>query len=110
MRKFVILMLCLSFLVVWVDWAQAKEYQYKIKKDITVLAFLGKPESRKLKTIRYTTFIEQDLTYLHNRGGPGIYAFYIEGLITKDENGNAKVITEQGYFLARRRQLIITSK
>lgn len=86
--------------------AEAADKYYTIKNDVKVLAFLGDPNSRRCKPIRYITGIEQKIKLLHNRSGPGVYAFYLEGLLVKDEEG-FHVVEEQGYFLARKKYITL---
>jgi len=77
---------------------------YWVKKNVTVLVFIGDPNSLKLKTVQYTTSIKQRINLFHKKSGPGVYAFYLPGLIIV-EDGIIRKIKENGYFLVRRRHL-----
>jgi hypothetical protein len=88
----------------------SKYTTYWIKGDVTVLAFIGEPDTLNLQMIRYTTYCDQQVTLLNRESGPGIYSFYLFGLIIKDENGNRKRINENGFFLYKVKDLKPESK
>lgn len=106
MKKFFILVVCLSILSIGAP-ALASDTYYQIKKDIKVLAFIGDPNSRKCKPVRYTTAIDQKIKLLHKKSGPGVYAFYLEGLLVKGEDSMMSIINDQGYFLARTKYITL---
>lgn len=78
---------------------------YWIDKDVTVLAFVGHPHSLKVEPVKYTTFINQKVDLFHKKSGPGIYAFYLPGLVVKDSYGRPFKIRKEGYFLVKKRLL-----
>lgn len=88
------------------DIVEAKEKEtFWIRSNTTVLCFLGKPTGLDLKTIKLTTYKKQEVVLFHKDSGPGIYAFFIKGLVVFDDNGKDTKVKTVGYFLAKRSQV-----
>jgi hypothetical protein len=104
MKKPIIMLICLGILFIGTS-SFAKTKYYRIKKNTEVLVFLGVPGSNEVIPVKYTTARDQNIKLFHKRSGPGIYAFYLEDLLIKD-GSTEKVAKGQGYFLAKKRQLI----
>lgn len=80
---------------------------YKVKANQSVLGFMGPIGSKQFVSIRLKTAKRQEVKLLHRRSGPGLYTFYVKELIVKNEEGNIFTIQQEGYFVARRSQIII---
>jgi len=78
---------------------------YWIDEDITVLTFLGNPYSKNVTPIKVTTSKKQKIYLFHKKSGPGIYAFYLEGLSTKNQFGMTIVMDKKGFFLAKSKEV-----
>lgn len=104
MKKIIMLACVLGLLASSGTAIAKKSNNYWIKKNVTVLVFIGEPNSLKLKTVKYTTSTKQRINLFHKRSGPGVYAFYLPGLIIV-EDGITRKIKQNGYFLVKKRHL-----
>ena len=97
-----IIIICLA-LVTGSSAYNKREKVYWIDKGITVLVFIGNPHSLKLTPVRMITYKKQVIKLFHKKSGPGIYAFYLPGFVSKDIFGRERIITYDGYFMVKRR-------
>jgi hypothetical protein len=56
-----------------------------------------------------TTYEKQKINLFHKKSGPGLYTFYLPGLVYKDYFGHRQQINKEGYFITKRR-LVRASK
>jgi len=82
---------------------QKKTKHYWVDAGVTVLVFIGDPHSLDLQMVRMTTAEKQQIKLFHKRSGPGLYAFYLPGLVYKDDFGNKQITTKDGWFIAKKR-------
>ena len=80
-----------------------KERIYWIDEGITVLVFIGNPHSLKLTPVKMTTYKKQVIKLFHKRSGPGVYAFYLPGFVSKDVFGKRSIVSDDGFFMVKRR-------
>jgi len=78
--------------------------QYWINKNVTVLAFIGNPNSSSLTPVRFVTYEKQPIVLMHKKSGRGIYAFYLKNLIVKGDYGR-RVIKKEGFFVVKKKLL-----
>ena len=100
MYKALLVLICL-FLLSTIAIAEDNDL-YLINKDIRILAFVGKPASRVIKPVLYYTAVKQYVTFYHGDSGPGLYAFYLKGLIVRNEDGKLMTAPE-GFFVVKKR-------
>lgn len=94
------------FVLVMCGVLDAKDKEaFWIDKDVTVLVFAGDPYSARVQPIKLTTFERQQITLFHKDSGPGIYAFFVKGLIIYGKTGKRAKAKIDGYFLAKRSQV-----
>jgi hypothetical protein len=73
-----------------------------------VLAFVGDSGSSAVVPVKFKIANKQKIELMHKKSGPGLYAFYLHGLVVKDENGENKILTTDGFFIAKKRWLRTT--
>ena len=103
MKRFIILIICISLLTTPAFSKQKKTKHYWVDAGVTVLVFIGDPHSLDLQMVRMTTAEKQQIKLFHKRSGPGLYAFYLPGLVYKDDFGNKQITTQEGWFIAKKR-------
>lgn len=103
MKRLIILIICISLFNAPAFSKQKKTTNYWVGPGVTVLVFIGDPHSLDLQMVRMTTAEKQQIKLFHKRSGPGLYAFYLPGLVYKDDFGNKQTITKDGWFIAKKR-------
>ena len=103
LKRLVILIICISLLTTPAFSKQNKIKHYWIDKGVPLLVFIGDPHSLDLQMVRMTTYEKQEIKLFHKKSGPGLYAFYLPGLVYKDDFGNKQTITKNGWFIAKKR-------
>lgn len=76
---------------------------YWIDGGRTMLAFIGNPNSLKLKPVKFTTSRMQTIKLLHKKSGPGIWAFKLPGLVIVDSFGQERFVMTNGYILVKKK-------
>lgn len=92
-----------------------EKYNYYIQPGITVLVYFdADPYTRCPESLERITIAKeygyQKVTLLHKHSGPGIYAFYVDGLIIENSENGVETVTRPGYFLAKKKYLKIVKK
>jgi len=100
------------FMVIYVTGSSAhhknKRTTYWIDGGITMLGFIGDPNTLKVTPVKFTTSKTQPIKLLHKKSGPGIWAFKLPGLEIKDSFGRERVVMNNGYILVKRRWIRTT--
>jgi hypothetical protein len=104
MRKFIYLFTLAVLLIITLTAIAADSGLYWVDKNVTVLAFLGKPYSLNLDAVKYTTHQRQLIRLFHKRSGRGIYAFHLKGLVIT-KFGKRVTVKNEGYFLVKKNQI-----
>jgi len=100
--KIISMIICVCILTGGIAFA-GRHTHYVIDKDVTVLAFVGPLGSKKAEAVKYITAKRQVITLLHKRSGPGIWAFYLNKLMVRDEKGDMQILDVEGFFITKRR-------
>lgn len=100
MKRFILICIIISFPL----FSNSSPKIYWVDKDLTLLAFVGKPTSSSVTPKKIVTYEKQQIKLFHKKSGRGIYAFYLKGLITRDYLG-LKAIEPEGFFLVKRKNV-----
>jgi len=98
------LLLLLTILITTPAFCKDSEPEYYwIDSDQRILAFVGKPHARVIKPVLFETATKQRILLFHKDSGPGVWAFYLKGLVVKDQDGFAKSVRKDGFFVVKKR-------
>lgn len=82
-----------------------EEQYYWIDKWVTVLGFVGDPNSLNFTPVKFITYRKQRIKLFHKKSGPGLYAFYLPNLLIQNEYGLENSVWRNGFFVVKKSQV-----
>ena len=104
MIRYLLMAIIICLTITTESQAGNKQKTYWIDANVSVLAFIGDPNTLDLIPVRMTTYEKQVIQFFHGDSGYGVRAFYLPNLIIHSEEGR-KVVTDNGYFLIKLRHV-----